>query len=190
MRTFSGRKPSQAEKELEGFISLLQDRGVTRYLEIGARHGDTFHAVMSALPRGSTGVAVDLPNALWGHPQSVTALRRARDDLQEKGYAAHVILADSQSATTAEKVCRVLPHFDAVLIDGDHRYHGVKRDFELYGGLADLVAFHDIVGIGQRDKRSKEQVDVPRFWHEVKRGRESVSFIDIGSAMGIGVLCN
>ena len=38
LQTFSGRNPSQNEFELRSFIALLRDRGVTRYLEIGARH--------------------------------------------------------------------------------------------------------------------------------------------------------
>jgi hypothetical protein len=73
--TRSGRPPSQIEAELSGFIGLLQERNVRRYLEIGARHGDTFHEVMRSLPVGSVGVAVDLPGGLWGHVKS----RRARE---------------------------------------------------------------------------------------------------------------
>src|SRR5690606_15397754 len=65
LKTFSGRQASQDEAELTGFLRLLQDRGVRRYLEVGARHGDTFHYLMTGLPVGSVGVAVDLPGALW-----------------------------------------------------------------------------------------------------------------------------
>lgn len=41
--TFSGRKASQNSYELTCFVDFLVKHGVKRYLEIGARHGDTFH---------------------------------------------------------------------------------------------------------------------------------------------------
>ena len=66
LTTFSGRKASQDPDELAAFIALLVDRRVTRYLEIGARHGDTFHTIVLALPEGSYGLALDLPGGLWG----------------------------------------------------------------------------------------------------------------------------
>ena len=42
--------------------------------------------------------------------------------------------------------------FDAILIDGDHSLAGVSKDWQLYGELAPLVAFHDIAGAGQAEK--------------------------------------
>lgn len=66
MEGFSGRKFSQREDELRQLLRILRSEKVRSYLEIGARDGDSFHAIMSALPRGSRGVAVDLPEARWG----------------------------------------------------------------------------------------------------------------------------
>lgn len=65
LTTFSGRRPSQMEDELNGFINLMREHGVKSYGEIGAREGDTFHHVLSNLP-GCRGVAMDLPGGLWG----------------------------------------------------------------------------------------------------------------------------
>lgn len=187
MKTFSGRQASQNEKELRAFIALLNEQGATSYLEVGARHGDTFHEVMINLPAGSYGVAVDKPGALWGKASSVVSLHRAVEDLRDRGYIIDVVLGDSTSNAIIKHIERTAP-FDAILIDGDHRYAGVKADWENYRTFAHLVAFHDIVGTGQIEKVHKNPVEVPKLWAEIKAQDESVlEFIDEGSLMGIGV---
>ena len=52
------------------------------------------------------------------------------------------------------------------MIDGDHTYEGVKRDFELYSRLTSrdgLIAFHDIV-----PNRFDPEIEVDRLWRELK----------------------
>lgn len=188
MKTFSGRKPSQHPFELKWFTDLLLERGVTRYLEIGARDGDTFHHVMSALPEGSFGVALDLPGAKWGRGDSHESLNRAAEDIGAQGKTAMVVLADSQQRKTADAISEAAP-FDAILIDGDHTLAGATRDWTLYGEMAPLVAFHDIVGEGINDKKSRAPVQVPTLWAELKEAHEVVEFVATGSKMGIGVVC-
>lgn len=187
MKTFSGRRASQNEFELRSFIKLLCERDTRSYLEIGARHGDTFHEVMINLPVGSYGMAMDMPGALWGKASSIVSLHRAVDDLRNRGYIIDVVLGDS----TAKSILAHIEHtasFDAILIDGDHRYAGVKADWENYRDFSNLIAFHDIVGTGQIEKVHKNQVEVPKLWAEIKAQDESVlEFIGEGSLMGIGV---
>lgn len=188
LKTFSGRNASQNEYELRSFIALLQERGVRSYLEVGARHGDTFHEVMTSLPVGSRGVAVDLPGGLWGKESSVHSLRAAADDLNLRGYEAEMVLGDSQTEEMRDLIQSKGP-FDAVLLDGDHTYGGVSRDWSLYGNMAPLIAFHDITGEGQREKVHGNPVEVPRLWSELNAmGLETVEFIAPGSRMGIGVV--
>lgn len=184
--TRSGRKASQRADELPPFIDLLQREGVRSYLEIGARHGDTFHVVAQALPAGSRVVAVDLGGGAWGTRTSVKALKSAVKDLKHS-YDAHLILGDSTQARVIERV-RALGPFDAILIDGDHRYEGVKADWLAYGPMGRIVAFHDIVGQGNvtRDAAALP-VEVPRLWSEI-RTLDAVEFVGRGSRMGIGVL--
>lgn len=187
MNTFSGRKPSQDEKELTAFIDLLRERNVKSYLEIGARHGDTFYDVMCSLPPGSLGVAVDYPGALWGTLKSLKTLDRVFVALIEKGYRVKKILGDSGSQAVIKSV-QSFGKFDAALIDGDHTYKGIKKDWENYSPLASIVALHDIVGYGQHEKVYGNAVEVPRFWEEIKPTLgKYTEFISRGSAMGIGV---
>lgn len=188
MYTFSGRKPSQRADELLPFVEMLRDRGVRRYLEIGARHGDTFHHIMRALPKQSYGVAVDLGGGAWGTPASVPHLRRAAEDLVRKGYRIDVILGDSCSRSVRAKVLEC-GSFDAVLIDGDHRYAGVQADWSFYGKLAPIVAFHDIAGTGQTTKDGQAlPVEVPLLWDEIRPEFDHVELVGSESTMGIGVI--
>lgn len=187
MQTFSGRRPSQVPEELAGLIALFQSRGVRSYLEIGTRHGDTFHAVMTSLPPGSVGLAVDLPGGAWGQSSSAQHLDRAVTDLCSRGYRAARIFGDSRSTEVFLKVQKLGP-FDAGLIDGDHRYAGVKADWEAYGPLCSITAFHDIAGVGLVARKSGLAVEVPRLWSEITAQRETVEFVAAGSKMGIGVV--
>lgn len=187
LTTRSGRAPSQNEYELRSFIALLQEQGVTRYLEIGARHGDTFHEVMLSLPVGSFGLALDLPGGLWGTKKSKAPLQDAANDLRRKGYQAEILFADSHKVSTRKAVLGYGP-FDAILIDGDHTLAGVARDWRLYRSLARMIAFHDIVGTGQIEKVRGKPVEVPLLWANLREQYRHVEFIEEGSKMGIGVV--
>lgn len=184
--TRSGRRASQRTDELEPFIDILRREGARSYLEIGARHGDTFHEIMLALPPGSRGVAVDLGGGAWGTPKSVPFLREAVKDLKDCGYDASLILGDSAATPTIQAVQALAP-FDAVFIDGDHRYNAVRSDWLTYGRMGRIVAFHDIAGAGQRDTNGN-RVEVPRLWAEIRRGHDVQELIGDGSLMGIGVV--
>lgn len=187
LKTFSGRNASQNEHELTSFINLLQERNVTEYLEIGARHGDTFHEVMINLPVGSYGLAVDLPGALWGKKSTGDSLQVAAADLRKRGYRIDVIIGDSTVPNIVNRVKQKAP-FGAALIDGDHTLKGVTKDWDNYGSMAPVVAFHDIVGVGQAEKVHGTPIEVPRFWNSLKKKVENtVEFVDQGSLMGIGV---
>lgn len=193
LTTFSGREASQNEYELRSFIALLNRYGVRSYLEIGSREGDTFVEVMQSLPPKSKGVAVDLPGGLWGKHTTRAKLETAVRFLRSQNYNASFVFGDSQTDATAKLVIGRGP-YDAVLIDGDHTLVGVSKDFDLYGSLAPIVAFHDIVGHGQMEKVHGNLVEVPILWDSFKRNEKITErynlheFIDDGSKMGIGVL--
>lgn len=185
----SGRCPSQMEGELRGFIALLMEEGVKRYLEVGAREGDTFYEVMHALGQDALGVALDLPGGAWGNRRTKHGLKDCISTLKHEGYKASCIFGDSQATGTLQ-IAQGRGPYDAILIDGDHRYEGVKADWENYQRMGRLIAFHDIVGFDQREKKENgAEVEVPRLWAEIKAsGKRTQEFIDEGSKMGIGVV--
>lgn len=183
--TRSGRAASQHPEELDALLELVRDERVGAYLEIGARHGDTFFDVVRAMPPGSKAVAVDLPGGKWGRASSRGHLKAAVRELKALGYEASVIFGDSRTAGVRRQAMARGP-YDLALIDGDHTLEGVRSDWANYGGMARMVAFHDIVGEGQRDK-SGNPVEVPALWQQL-RDRRHVEFVGADSRMGIGVL--
>lgn len=185
--TFSGRVASQDADELAALISLLQAEGVKRYGEIGAREGDTFYAVMNALPAGSAGTAVDFPGGAWGHKSTRQKLERCVAALRAEGYKAGAMFGDSRAPATIQQF-RGRGPYDAILIDGDHRLEGVTADWVNYCTVGRIVAFHDIVGAGQKD-RAGNRVDVHKLWATIRAsGLRTEEFVSTGSAMGIGVV--
>ncbi len=184
---FSGKGWPQLQSEFRPFVEMLKAEGVRSWLEIGCLYGDTFHAVGMALPEGSTLVAVDLPGTKRGipgagrHKDSADYLRRAAADLHERGQNVHVIIGDSHDRAIIAAARRCGP-FDAVLIDGDHTLEGARQDWEAYGAMGRIVAFHDISG-------EKYRADVRKVWHEA---RESAlrwqEFVSDDVRGGIGVL--
>lgn len=186
LKTFSGRKASQSHYELTSFIDFLVFNKVKRYAEIGAREGDTFHEIMLNLGKDAYGLAVDLPGGLWGKSTTGRQLQAAINDLRKTGHKAQYIHGDSTHKDVIANVAQRAP-YDCILIDGDHTLEGVTKDWENYKGMGKFIAFHDIVGTGQREKVSKREVEVPILWERLKKEHPHVEFIAPGSAMGIGI---
>jgi hypothetical protein len=161
-------QPAQAESEFAQLLELFRREKVRRYLEIGSRYGGSFNAVMRALPPGSFGVAVDLPGVAWGRSSSEITLRRVISHLQTDGYRVEVLIGSSQDPAIVEAVAKHAP-FDAVFIDGDHSYKGVRADWLNYGPLARIAAFHDIKGDGATaTERTPIPIEVPILWREIR----------------------
>lgn len=181
--THSGRKALQDRDEFQWFLNLISKEQVRRYGEIGARSGDTFHAVMTSLPVGSVGVAVDLPAS----PHR-TDLESAVSDLCSRGYLASAMFGDSTMAATIKQFCGRGP-FDLILIDGHHALEYATSDWNNYRSMARIIAFHDIAGSGQKNSDGTA-VEVPVLWRSIK-GRadlRTTERISKGSKMGIGVV--
>lgn len=136
-----------------------------------------------AMPVKGRVVAVDLPGVQpWGYPDSEEILKKRMEALELEGYVTRLILADSTSPTTAKAV-RSLGGFDLVFIDGDHRYEGVKNDWENYGPLGKVVVFHDIV---RHPTGARNAPEVWRLWEEIEGNKSQ--FIAPDSLMGLGVV--
>jgi len=170
---FSGRKFPQHQHELDQLLDLVRKEGVKRYLEIGARWGDSMHAVGSAMPKGSEIVVVDI-QAITPH---LAAQTKAANDLRRKGRVVTLIKGNSRDRETIERAAFFAP-YDLILIDGDHSLKGVTADWNNYGAMGRMVAFHDIIA---------ERWQVKPLWDEIKLRHRHVEFV-ADSAMGIGVI--
>src|SRR5262245_16859053 len=82
---------------------------------------------------------------------------------------------DSHTTEEREKGGSYCDTFDLIFIDGDHRYEGVKRDFENYRPLLSprgVMMFHDV----DPDHVFKGAAggDVWRFWAELDEGSKTM----------------
>lgn len=179
-RQISLRCPHHPE-ELE-FLKSLAGKA-TSILEIGSRYGDTLVELAHSMPMKGLVAAVDLPGIQpWGYPDSEPHLRQNMARLESEGYATHLLFGDSTHPQTI-KTARSLGDFDLVFIDGDHRYAGVKSDWEHYGPLGKVVVFHDIV---KHSEGAKNAPEVWRLWQEIEGNKQE--FVGEASLMGLGIV--
>jgi predicted O-methyltransferase YrrM len=182
--TRSGKPPAQRAGELRAFLAMLIAANVRTYLEIGARFGDTLAEVAEALPAGATLVVVDMPGGPWGFSDSAATLLEAKAAAERCGHTVHVILGDSRAPETIAQVQAIAPRFDAVFIDGDHAEAGVRADWETYGAMGRLIAFHDVAPNAENTR-----IEVPKVWRELAALYPCVELRDPSApGMGIGVL--
>jgi SAM-dependent methyltransferase len=176
------RGGNQDPAEFAQFLDLVRTLDVKSYLEIGCRNGDTFDAVMRTIGEGGYGLGVDLSEN-WRTKRN---LKSTLDNLHSAGISADVIFGNSQNVGVIEKV-RAAGPFDLILIDADHRYDGIRRDFSVYADMGRVVVLHDVSApAGHMSDGYPNGVGV--FWNEIKDGFRHQEFITLGSLMGFGIL--
>jgi len=189
-RAAQRRGAMQKLRELAPLVALVGSESPSVVVEIGTARGGTFYAWCRAAAPDATIVSIDLPGGPFAGVDGsadVTTLRRYGRPSQ----ALHFVRADSHDPETRAKLDEILGgrEVDFLMIDGDHSYDGVKRDFELYEpvvGKGKPIAFHDIV-----PHPHAPACEVDRFWNEVKSGRTYLEFVDRDTPDeygGIGVL--
>jgi hypothetical protein len=75
-----------------------------------------------------------------------------------------------------------------LLIDGDHGWSGVRRDFINYSEFVrdrGLIAFHDICEV--KDPERGTAGDVPAFWKLVSTLYPSSEFVATPGQQGLGI---
>lgn len=179
----------QVEAEIDGLADIFSKEGVRSFLEIGSKFGGSLLRIAERLPEGSRVVSVDMPRGTKAWRESEPALKGVIDGLKARGYDAHLIWGDSTAPDVIAKV-RAMGPFDAIFIDANHTTPYLLKDWENYGPLGRIVAFHDIAW-----RRAPEwvgtRIDVPEFWHVIKFARhrvEELKFCPTGKNNGIGVL--
>lgn len=173
---------NQDAAELLRFLDFVREIRAHRYLEIGCRNGDTFYAVMRAIGERGYGLAIDLPE----NGSSRANLAATVTELRLADIACDAIWGNSQDPAVIGQVAAAAP-FDLILIDADHRYEGVKRDFEVYGKFASIVALHDVAA--PDGHMSDGYVNgVGQYWREISAELDHQVFVTPGSNMGFGIL--
>lgn len=180
-------KPLQHPDELDRLIEVFQREGVRSYLEIGARYGGSFERIMQALPSGSRGVAVDFPGGPFGDDKSPSILLAALKRLKTIGRDVSVIFGPSSAAEVIKRVSERSP-YHAMVIDADHSYEAVQRDFLFYSRMARIVVLHDIATPRNVQSHDGLSIEVPTLWQKLKQRYRHEEIITEGSLMGIGVI--
>jgi len=185
----------QKVSELSPLMSLLKRRKLRTIVEIGTQKGGTLYAWCRVASPDAFIVSIDLPGGPFGGGYSLKEMKRFRT-YRRKKQRMYFFRKDSHKKVTRDELIKKLKgrKIDFLFIDGDHRYTGVKKDWNLYTPLVKkngLIVFHDILF---HPKLPKCKVD--RLWNEIKRQYRNREFIDRyddrgwGQWGGIGVIYN
>jgi predicted O-methyltransferase YrrM len=187
-RSEPGIEPNQKEEEILWLLDRLADAPPRVVLEIGTDRGGTLFLWTRVAADDALLVTLDLRKMVGRLGRlSPFALVRTRF---ARGRQRVELLddVDSQDPVTADRVRRLLGGrpVDFLFIDGDHRYEGVRRDFELYEplvGPGGIVAFHDV-----SPRSTSDTAGTARFWGELKAAHATEERVaDGGPGYGIGV---
>lgn len=163
----AGIRPMQEPIELAGLIQQIADRKPKTILEIGTARGGTLLLMCRFAAPDATIISVDLPYGRngGGYP---TWKEPYYQDFAQREQNLHLLRADSHASSTIDRIRDILGDemLDFILIDADHSYEGVRRDYENYRPLLSpngLIALHDVLP-NERDP----SIDVNRFWAELE----------------------
>lgn len=181
---------AQDRDEIAALSKVLSDIGATSLLEIGSRFGGSLWYLANFFPPGSRIVSVDNGIGMGGNnPGQVAALRDCIKELSMLGYDAHFLFGDSAHRKIVDAV-RALGPYDAVFIDGDHRYECAYSDWKTYGAMAThIVALHDVSFEWNPTMKSpRDMIGVPKLWKQIAAHHNTEVFSTEGSNRGIGVV--
>lgn len=192
-KTAIKRGAVQKISELSPLISILKKRRLRTIIEIGTEKGGTLYAWCKIAAPDALIFSIDLPGGPFGGGYSLKDMKKIRT-YKKKYQKLYFLRKDSQKKSTKEEIVRKLKgkKVDFLFIDGDHRYTGVKKDWNLYAPLVKengLIVFHDILF-----HPKMPQCKVDRLWNKIKREYDHKEITDIynnrgwGQWGGIGVI--
>ena len=183
--------PNQDREEIAGLAERVQAITPQVIVELGTRGGGTLflwsQCALAVL------VSIDLPGGIHGGGYPVQRAKLYRLFVRNHPTChLDLLRRDSQTAATKSELVSLLDGraIDFLFIDADHRYTGVKKDYELYADLVrpgGLIAFHDI-----RPNAKDESIQVYQLWDEIKaisaNRTEEIIHEPYRGRYGIGVL--
>jgi predicted O-methyltransferase YrrM len=183
----------QKAVEFSGLLALLEQEPLHTVVEIGTYTGGTLLCWCRLAEEQAVLVSVDLDDGPCGGPFQGGCSPERLDEMQRwfpsEQQSLHLLRRDSHDRSTLEDVENLLDQrpVDFLFIDGDHRYEGVKQDFEMYSPLVrsgGLIAFHDIM-----QPSHLTNPGVAGLWQEIKGGYRHHEFTEEPHTWGgIGVL--
>lgn len=160
----------QKVSELGPFLQQIRDLRPKVVVEIGTARGGTFWAMAQHAHPNAHLISMDIPAGSPMDQRNGVDVYTGRDrdkikTFKQETQKLSLIDLDSQTPQALAVLIQALggEKIDLLFIDGDHRYEGVKHDFDTYSQLmapGGMVGFHDIVT--HEDKR----VGVDRLWSE------------------------
>lgn len=179
--------PKHVRSEFRVLGEIIEERRPGRVLEFGTGQGGTLFLLTHLAGRRSTVVSVDLPESKFGKGGYGPERQWFYERFRRRGQKLQLLRANSHLPWMPDRVKKAFgdQEIDFLLLDGDHRYEGVKEDFKTYGPMVrkgGLIAFHDIV-----DGKPEVVGGMPKFWREVKSQYRFSEIIDSPNQSGAGI---
>lgn len=153
----------QIPEQLAEALVWLSDKSITQYVEVGTFNGKSTVFISAYLSRFNP------------------VFRTLTIDNSRNFENPYKSLTIASIKGTSDDVAGLKS--DLCLIDGDHSFAWIKRDYENLGKNAKYCMFHDIL---ETEIIQGMPMDVKSFWNSIKRP-SSVEFT-YGGRMGIGIL--
>lgn len=181
----------QDRREWKKFLALLDTAEIRSYLEIGSMYGGSLWSVgTSVMAQGGRLVSVDLA---VDTPAARPSLEQCVAHLSRMGFDARLIDGDSSDPATIEQAKALAP-FDCIFIDGAHTLEAVTADWQNYGPMGKIIAFHDIswndTWKSAVPGRVSKPMGVPTLWQSLKPQyqHKEIRLRQPSNYYGIGVL--
>ncbi len=183
-------RPNQIRSELLALLQIIKKKKPKFLLEIGTATGGTLFLLSRMSVKDAVIISIDLPGGNFGggFPKWKLPLFKSFACSNQEIF---FIRADSHDKNSLVKIKEILKgnKLDFLFIDGDHRYIGVKKDFEMYSPLvkkSGYIGFHDIVFINHPE----DNFGVHDFWNEIKENYIYEEIVEDWNqnSSGIGIL--
>ena len=151
----SGSAELETGKALYTLVRLLKPDSV---IEIGSYTGASSICIAQALSDNSQ------PGLLHCVEIDEKHVIMAQKHLEEAALAHRVRFYQGSSHDPG--IVHSLPRSEIIFVDGDHTYHGARKDFEIYSGLlADhgVIVYHDTIKIMALQKLMTELAQNPQY---------------------------